>query len=717
MQETNASKEQLLEEISSLRNRVSDLEKDNELAQLIIEKTSDNISIITFDLNAKYIYVSPSVKKILGYEPEDLLGKSFFDFIHPNDKTIIFTLLKRYISKVFKQILRIDDANIVETIEFRFKNTEGKWRNMQSTVNFIGNNLLAITRDTTSIKKSEIRNKRLGRIFEDSLNEIYLFDSETYKFTEVNAVAQKNMGYSLESLKEMTPLDVNPNYTLEIFEQKISPLRNGLKKKLVFEAIHKRNDNSFYNVEVHLQLLKIEDDVLFVAIILDVTDRILAEKKRKIADETLQLSNARLDALIESPRDLLMFSLDKNYKYTGYNKNHKREMEKLYDADIMLGTNMLSLIDNNQIKNEIEKAFERVLAGESFEEVKEQSDLGVVYQFNWSPIIKANSEIIGVSCLKVNITNRKKAENELKAIEDKFRILNELAPVGIYLTDENGNCTYANKLWLEMTGMELKEAINNGWVNALHPNDKEMIQKLWYTSKKSRSSWNLEYRYENANGKVVWVQGLADPYFDSNNKLLGYIGVNLDITERKKNERIIRENEAKFKHLFESELIGIMFWNFDGDIVDANNTFIEMVGYSREDLLNNRLRWRDMTPPEFVQKDKKMYQELSENGFLSSPYEKEYFHKEGHRVHIMVGAATLGNSKTKGVSFVLNIDDRKKVEKELESYREHLEDIVQERTLELESKNQKLDSAMKVFVGRELKIKDLQNRINEIEMN
>lgn len=715
MQETNKSKEQLLEEVSFLRNKVYQMEKNDELAQLILNKTSDNISITTFDFKAKYIYVSPSVKNILGYEPKDLLGKSFFDFIHPHDKLIILPLLKKYISSVLKRIIRIDDSSITEIIEFRFKNIKGQWRNMQSTVNFIGNNMLAITRDITAFKLTEIKNKRFSRIFEDSVNEIYLFDSITYKFTDVNKVAQQNMGYSLEKLRQMTPLDLNPNYTPESFEQRVAPLRKGIKDKIVFEAIHQRKDNSFYNVEVHLQMLKFEDVDLFAAIILDITDRIVIENKRKIAEETLQLTNARLNALIESPRDIIIFSLDRNYRYLAFNSNHEREMKKVYDADIMIGMNMLSFINKPEVKLIVEDNFKRVLKGESFEEEQQQPDLNIIYQFYWSPIIKESGEIIGISCLIVDITERKNAEIELNESEDKFRRLNDIAPVGIYYTDKHGNCTYANKLWLEVTGLKLEDALGYGWVNALHPEDKEMIQSSWYDSQSKRNSWELEYRFKTPSGKVSWVHGLADPFFDVNNELMGYVGVNLDITERKKNEEIISESQAKFKRIFDSKLMGILFWDYDGEITDANDTFLDMVGYSRDDLENNRIKWREMTPPEYYDQDVSMYKELSEKGYVDSPIEKEYFHKDGHRINITLGATTMENTKSNGIAFVLNIDDRKKNEVELSLYRDHLEEIVKERTRDLEMKNNELDSAMKVFVGREITIRNLQEKIRQLK--
>jgi len=130
------------------------LRKSEEQLRLITENTSDNIAITTFDSKATYIYVNPSVKSVLGYEPEDLLGKSFFDFIHPEDKKVLFPLLKKYINLKIKKLLFGKEITISETIEFRFKNKTGDWRFMQSTVNIAEKQLLAVTRDITEQKKA-----------------------------------------------------------------------------------------------------------------------------------------------------------------------------------------------------------------------------------------------------------------------------------------------------------------------------------------------------------------------------------------------------------------------------------------------------------------------------------------------------------------------------------------------------------------------------------
>jgi PAS domain S-box-containing protein len=121
--------------------------------------------------------------------------------------------------------------------------------------------------------KSEAREAQLGRIIEDSLNEIYVFDALTLKFRDVNRGARENVGYSLDDLKTMTPLDLKPEFDRTSFRQNIQPLIDGTLSVLKFETQHRRKDGSLYPIAVNLQLSRRDTDTQFVAMIRDITER------------------------------------------------------------------------------------------------------------------------------------------------------------------------------------------------------------------------------------------------------------------------------------------------------------------------------------------------------------------------------------------------------------------------------------------------------------
>jgi PAS domain S-box-containing protein len=133
------------------------------------------------------------------------------------------------------------------------------------------------------------------------------------------------------------------------------------------------------------------------------------------------------------------------------------------------------------------------------------------------------------------------------------------------------------------------------------------------------------------------------------------------------NARLYREGverEAKMRRLVDANIIGIFIWESTGRIIEANDAFLRMVGQDREDLVAGRLRWTDLTPPEWHTRHEQVWTpEIKLTGSLQ-PYEKEYFRKDGSRVPVLVGAAGFGEPANQGVSFVLDLTKRKRAEAE-----------------------------------------------------
>jgi PAS domain S-box-containing protein len=139
----------------------------------------------------------------------------------------------------------------------------------------------------------------------------------------------------------------------------------------------------------------------------------------------------------------------------------------------------------------------------------------------------------------------------------------------------------------------------------------------------------------------------------------------LEIAAREKAETKLRELarglEGKVRRLVDSNIIGIFIWNLDGRIVDANEAFLRIVGYGRDDVVSGRLSWRELTPGEWRDADDRRVAGLKVTG-TAQPYEKEYFHKSGSRVPVLVGSAIFEGGLDEGVAFVLDLTDRKRAE-------------------------------------------------------
>ncbi len=155
----------------------------------------------------------------------------------------------------------------------------------------------------------------------------------------------------------------------------------------------------------------------------------------------------------------------------------------------------------------------------------------------------------------------------------------------------------------------------------------------------------------------------ASPLVGADNAVLGCIITLADVTERTRVEDALLESESRFHCLEDSNIIGIV--SADGDtIVEANDAFLAIVGYTREDLRAGAIRWRDMTPPEHRVALERQVQELLASG-TSTPYEKEYIRKDGSRVPIIIGAVLLDANPFRWVGFVVDLTQRKQAEQAL----------------------------------------------------
>ncbi len=198
----------------------------------------------------------------------------------------------------------------------------------------------------------------------------------------------------------------------------------------------------------------------------------------------------------------------------------------------------------------------------------------------------------------------------------------------------------------------------------IHPDDLRHVGETIEASATSGRVWRDEFRYDHPTRGLIWLEGQSSPVREPNGDIIwhGYVQ---DISDRKRAEKQLRISEARYRAFFDSGLIGVISWNIDGAITDANNTFLEMLGYSREDLEAGRINRRQITPPESLEAHRKAIENIRTRG-STPPYEKEYFRKDGARVPVLIASATLDVSHQEGVSLVLDLTERKKDEARLQ---------------------------------------------------
>ncbi len=160
-----------------------------------------------------------------------------------------------------------------------------------------------------------------------------------------------------------------------------------------------------------------------------------------------------------------------------------------------------------------------------------------------------------------DITERKRAERALRESEERFRLLTEIAPVGIFETDISGDNTFVNDKWCELAGLSPEQAAGPGWVAALHPEDRERVSTEWYTATTNNQMFRSEYRFRRPDGEVSWLIGQGRNVTDAAGHMTGFVGTLTDITERRHAEQALRESEERLRQATELAGLGHCIWD------------------------------------------------------------------------------------------------------------------------------------------------------------
>ncbi|MCL5957964.1 MAG: ATP-binding protein, partial [Chloroflexi bacterium] len=199
----------------------------------------------------------------------------------------------------------------------------------------------------------------------------------------------------------------------------------------------------------------------------------------------------------------------------------------------------------------------------------------------------------------------------------------------------------------------------------VHPDDQDRYRSTVEQAVREGGSYQSEFRITDPDtGNLVWLEERGEVRKEGTGKVPRMVGVAMDITERMHAGEALQAANARFRTLFDSNIIGILTAN-RSRIFEANDAFLDMVGYTRDDLAEEKISWRAMTPPEYAHLDDAALQEMLATG-RATPFEKEYYHKDGRRVPILLGSGLLQREPQECVSFVVDITERKQADEERE---------------------------------------------------
>ncbi|MDN4166168.1 PAS domain S-box protein [Cytophagales bacterium LB-30] len=427
--------------------------------------------------------------------------------------------------------------------------------------------ILSIRNDITISKQIEQENEKLAKAVNNSLNEIYLFNSDTLHFDYINQGALINLGYTLEEMRNMTPLSIKPEYTLASFQELVAPLRSQEKSVVVFETVHERKDRSLYPVEVHLQLnagLK-----QFMAIILDISER-------KAQDQVLLEQQNKLDAFFQSTSEA-NFLLGLSYEVLAFNRVALEYTLSLKGQEVKEGTSILQYISPDH-HEAITSYFDAALRGENNEiESPVTLDNGkqLYWQIKFVQATNRKGEVIGVIFTAKDITEAKRAQDEIQRLSLVASNTSNL----VVFTDPSGYITWVNEGFEKKTGYSLEEVIGKKPGAFLQgPDTNPQTIKIISKALKEAKSCKVEILNYTKQGTPYWLDLEIAPLVSNEGIHLGFMAIQLVITERKKLEEDLRNSKHQLQTFMDNAPMVVFMKDRDGKYLFMNKTYHDFMG-------------------------------------------------------------------------------------------------------------------------------------------
>ena len=296
---------------------------------------------------------------------------------------------------------------------------------------------------------------------------------------------------------------------------------------------------------------------------------------------------------------------------------------------------------------------------------------------SWQPIA-AGGAALGYRSSVRDITQRKQAEVELEQARHQLAEGQRIAHLGSWEFIAATQTTLWSDEEKRIYGLDPAQAppdYETMLRSHIHPDDAVEVDREFRAALEAGAPFEIEHRIVRPDGSVRWTYNKAQPNFDVHGELRGYVGTTLDITERRRAEEQLRQTNERLTKVLAVEAVGVMFWDLSTQrLVDANDTFLRMMGYSRDDMLVGELTWRKFTPPEYHAISEAEITKFMQTGRVG-PYEKEYFRKDGSRLWLLFSGSSIGANQC--VEFCVDISERKKAEEALRVARNRLETALQ----------------------------------------
>ncbi len=574
------------DETESLRESQKNIEapRDSEARfRAIFENAAVGIARVAPD--GRWLEVNQRLCDIVGYDREELMTKTFADITHQDDLEQDLGALRRMLAGEVETYLR----------EKRYYHKDGSVVWVHLTVSLTRkadgapNYFVSVIEDISARKRAEEklreREQRLSLASWASGLGVFEWDVQADRAVWENERMYEIFGHThadgAVSKAQLIERYVHPD-DVAAFEQALAyGMKSGRPFHSVFRIYRKDGAPRWLELAGNFELARDGAPIRMIGMLADITERKQVEEEslkrvalRADVSAALAEHQAPMQSMLQKSAEALVRHLDAAFAriwtmnpkesllelqasagmYTHLNGRHSR----VPVGELKIGLiaqerqpHLTNDVTNDPRISDPEWAREQELvAFAGYPLLVEDRVVGVMAMFARHPLTEDTIETIATVAAPIaQGIERKRAEEALRASEEKFRILADTAPVMVWMSGTDKLCIFFNKPWLDFTGRAIEEELGDGWTEGIHQEDYDRCLEIYFKSFEAREPFEMEFRLRRHDGEYRWMLDHGIPRFSSGGDFLGYIGSLIDITERKwaeaEREQLAREQVAR----------------------------------------------------------------------------------------------------------------------------------------------------------------------------
>ena len=459
----------------------------------------------------------------------------------------------------------------------------------------------------------------------------------------------------------------------------------------IFESVGRHRDGSTFPIETGARVVETAAGICYHATIRDITERKRMEQELLAREQDVRalFGHSPLAVLLTEPGGAIVAANRAACEMLGYRE----------DEVLALGCDGILDAGDPRLEALLE---ERALTGRI-----QAAELTAIRKGGERFPVEVDSVLLPGDPVRAFLTlrdigERKEMlralqESEARALETVRRLsrAHAVGRMGEWVWDvASDRMTWADGVY-RICGVPRSTPTNfEAVVRLAHPDDRDdaVRRARDLLDDPARADGVFRFRLVRPDGALRYILQTLSIDRDVAGRAVRVFGIMQDVTDVREAEEARLASEVRLAKIWEAGLFGMALWAADGTVVDANDRYLEMTGYSRSDLEAGMLDWHELTPPEYAEDDARAMARLGTRGQDSDLYEKEYFRKDGSRLPVLVAAAVIDDRAQTGLSLVVDLSEQKAAQAGLQALTAELEERVRSRTAELEAANRELES-------------------------